>query len=541
MLFQRIADLFKPAGRGDAALAQARAARAAGDFAAAREACQELLRDDPENAPAMALLAAIAADQRQFDAGVQWATRALAADRDCIPAHFAMGRLLEGAGRHAAAEASYRRVTELDPKDAKAQTNLGCMLHIQGRLPEAVVRYRRALELEPDQPEALRNYALIAGGVDQLKEALAGFERRLAADPRDAQAQHQAGHLYLRLGRHEDARAAYERAVALEPDQPELHFALAQVLLLLGRYAEGWREYEWRWRIDRFSGAMKRFPQPRWDGRPLPQGTLLLHGESGFGDVFQFVRYAALAAQRCARVVVECPAAQKELVAGVPGVTEVVALGDALPPFDAHLPLIAFPHLMGTTIDTIPWDGPYIHADPARLQAWRDRVAATGARGRKVGLVWTGDPANLGNRERSVTLQQFGALARAADASFFSLQKGVKVPPADVPAGMQFIDLMDHVRDFSDTAALLAQLDLVVTVDTSVAHLAGAMDVPTWLLVPYSPTWRYHVDRDDNPWYPRMRLFRQQAEGDWGGPLAALAEAFAAWAALGAPAVSPRG
>lgn len=536
-MFKRITALFRPADASGDLLARARAARAANDFAAAREACLELLRDEPGNAAAMALMAAIAADQRQFDAGMQWVARALAADRACIPAHFAQGRLFEGAERYGDAERSYRRVTELDSRHASAHTNLGCMLHIQGRLPEAIACYRMALELEPDQPEALRNYALIAGGVEQLKEALAGFERRLAADSRDAAAHHQAGHLYLRLGRHEDARAAYERAVALEPEQAEFHFALSHVLLLLGRYEEGWREYEWRWRIDRFAGAMQRFAQPRWDGRPLPQGTLLVHGETGFGDVFQFIRYAGMAAQRCARVVVECPAAQKELVAGVQGVSQVVAIGDALPPFDAHLPMIAFPHLFATGIDTIPWDGPYIRADAPRLARWQARVAATGARGRKVGLVWTGDPGNLGNRERSVSLQQLAVLAQAGDADFFSLQKGVHVPAADVPPGMRFHELMDDVRDFSDTAALLAQLDLVVTVDTSVAHLAGAMDVPTWLLVPYSPTWRYHVDRDDNPWYPRMRLFRQQAEGDWSAPLAALAQAFAGWA----PGADPSG
>jgi hypothetical protein len=188
--------------------------------------------------------------------------------------------------------------------------------------------------------------------------------------------------------------------------------------------------------------------------------------------------------------------------------------------------------VFGTTIETIPWRGPYITADPARIAPWSQRIAAAAPRARKVGVVWTGDPANLGNRERSVTLEQLSALARVPGVSFFSLQKGGEsARPGRIPEGMHFVDLTEGIRDFSDTAALLAQLDLLISIDTSVAHLAGAMDRPTWVLLPFSADWRYHVGRSDNPWYPRMRLFRQQAEGDWSVPLRELAQAFEAWAA----------
>lgn len=517
------------AGDDTASLLQsARGLRNEGKLDAARDACLEILRDRPENAGAMALMAAIAADQQHADNGIYWATRALAVDRDCLAAHFALGRLMEGEARFAEAEASYREVVRLDRAHAQGQTNLGCVLHRQGRIDEAVACYRKALQLEPGQPEALRNLTLVAGGADNLSEALKGFEHRLISHPHDAEAHFQAGHLHLHLGHHAEALTAYERAIALEPDRADFRFARSQLLLLLGDYAQGWREYEWRWRLPSFSAPMVRFSQPRWDGRAL-KGTLLVHSEPGFGDVFQLVRYVALAAERCTRVVVECRSAVAGLMANVEGVAQVVREGDPLPEFDAHIPPIAFPYIFGTTLETVPWRGPYIAPDPPRVQEWSSLVAASNARERKVGVVWTGNPENRNNRERSVTPQQLGCLAQASNVSFFSLQKGADAQLGDLPAGMHFVDLTPRIRDFSDTAALLTQLDLVISVDTSVAHLAGAMDRPTWVLLPFSADWRYHVGRRDNPWYPRMQLFRQQGHDDWSAPLQQLTEALVAW------------
>ncbi len=539
MLLKWISRRRQPAAGTATPLEQARALRLQGDFAAARQVCQELLREAPDDARAMALMAAIAADQGQFGNGVQWARQALAADRDCVPAHFALGRLLEGTENFQQAEASYRRVVELDPRNAQGHTNLGCMLHIQRRMDEAMTCYRKALALEPGQPEALRNYALLAGTEAQFKEALEGFEQRVAIHPKDAPALHQLGQIYVHLARHDQALAAYDRAIALAPEQAEFHFARAQLLLLLEDYDQGWREYEWRWRMDQFNQTMSRFPQPRWNGQPLENGTLLIHGEDGFGDTFQFVRYASLAAKLCAHVVVECQPELQALVARVEGVSRVVPQGQALPAFDAHIPLICLPGAFRTTVDSIPWSGPYIRAEPAAIAAWKEAIRAVAPRSRKVGLVWTGNPQNLNNRERSLTLQHYACLAPAADVSFFSLQKGAPPPaPGTLPAGMHFIDMTGELHSFSDTAALLSQLDLVVTIDTGVAHLAGAMGRPTWVLLPMSPDWRYHAHRSDNPWYPGMRLFRQHTNGDWTVALQQLQQALVAWAgtAAGLPA-----
>jgi len=307
-------------------------------------------------------------------------------------------------------------------------------------------------------------------------------------------------HIHAQFGRSDQALAGYERAMAVEPDQAEFHFARAQLLLKLGRYPEGWREYEWRWRIGRFNAPMLRFARPRWDGGRLPQGTLLIHGETGFGDMFQFVRYATLAAERCANVIVECQPALMGLVANVAGVSQVVPQGGTLPAFDAHIPLISLPAVFGTTIDSIPWSGPYIVANPQRVRGWANRVQAVGSGGRKVGLVWASSPQNMGHQERSVSLPLLAPLAQAEDVSFFSLQKGSNpTQVGEVPKGMRFVDMTCDIADFSDTAALLTQLDLVISVDTSVAHLAGAMGRPVWVLLPFSAEWRYHEERGDNP------------------------------------------
>jgi Flp pilus assembly protein TadD len=511
----------------DRQLDEALALRLQDDAEAARRICRDVLRDDPGSARAMAMMAAICADLGELDAGRQWVRQALEADGDCVPAHFALGRLHEAAERHADAEASYRRVVALDPSHAKGHTNLGCMLHIQGRFDEAAACYRKALAIEPGQPEALRNFALVAGNSGQLREALEGFERHLEKHPNDAGAQYQLGHLYLHHTYFDRAEAAYRRALALDPANPEIHFSLAQLLLVTGRYAEGWKEYEWRWRMERFNGSMLRFTQPRWDGRPL-QGTLLVHGEAGFGDMFQFVRYVRLAAQCCTRVVVECQPSAAQLIEKVEGVAQVVPQGGPLPPFDAHIPLIAFPALYSPTLDDLAWPGPYIQADPRRVARWAARVAAVQPRARKVGLVWSGDTTNSYNRDRALTLQQLAPLAMARDVTFFSLQVGGP-GTGPVPEGMHFVDLTGDLRDFSDTAALLTQLDLVVSVDTGVCHLAAAIGRPTWVLLAFSPPWRHHVDRTDNPWYPGvMRLLRQQAQGDWSAPVQAMADALVA-------------
>ncbi len=498
-------------------LGQAENAYREGALERARQCCQAVLRRSQSNVRALSLLASIAADRREIDEGMQWAKRAMAADPQAGLPHYAMGRLWEAAGRYVEAESSYRTALGFDPKHAKAHNNLGAVLHMQGKLDAALDCYRRALELDPALPEANQNYAAIVRDPRAQELAIQGYLRQTAANPNDAVAFQNLASLYERLGRYREALASFERAIALDPHRAESHFGKAQLLLLCGDYAEGWKEYEWRWRISALNSPARRFPQPMWNGENV-DGTVLIHGETGLGDMLQFVRYAPLLASRCAAVAVECPPPLKSLVRRVAGVKQAVAQGETLPPFAAHVPLIRFPFIFGTTLDTIPWQGPYVGAGPERVPEWRARVETGGDARLKVGLVWAGNPRHLADRQRSITPEALSPLARATGVRFYSLQKGGPAREAGpAPAGMELVDLTAHIRDFSDTAALVSRLDLVIAVDTAVAHLAGAMGVPVWVLLAYSPEWRNLLERSDNPWYPSMRLFRQERDGDWAG------------------------
>lgn len=508
----------------DRALAEAERAYADGALDAARSACTQVLRAVPEHPRALFLLACAAADQSLIDEGLMWSRRALNANPGQAAPHYAMGRVLEAAGRYADAEASYRQAVMLDPRDAKLHNNLGAMLHMQGRFDAALACYRKALELDPELAQAKRNLATIADDPEALQSALDGYRRETEQHPRQAAAWRGLADIHASLGRTDEALASYDRAVALEPDNAAAHFGRAFALLSRGDYAEGWKEYDWRWRIEGLDAPMRRFAQPAWRGDPSPDATILLHGETGLGDMLQFIRYAPLVAARCGKVIVECAATLLPLVERIEGVSATVAQGERLPAFDAHSPVIALPGVFGTTLDSIPWDGAYVRADPARVAEWRSQLSSPAF---KVGLVWKGNPAHLNDRKRSASLAAFLPLRDVPGVELYSLQKGAGADEAAAPPpGLRLTDLGPRLRDFSDTAAVASLLDVVVTVDSSVAHLGGAMAVPTWVLIAHAPDWRFHFHIGDrhSPWYPGMRLFRQPRAGDWAAVLAEVAD-----------------
>jgi tetratricopeptide (TPR) repeat protein len=514
----------------EALLQQADAAYERGELERARGLCEAALRGAPGSFRAQCLMAAIAADAGQTEDGLRWARSAASGDPAAPAPHYLAGRLWQGAGRLAEAEESYRRAVELQPGHARAHNNLGCVLHMQGKLDAALAEYRKALDLDPALPQANQNYASIARDGEALQRAAQSYLRQTQASPRDAMAFTDLGNTWRELGRHREALAAYDRALSIDPDLAEAHFSRSFVLLLLGDYSAGWKDYEWRWRIPAFNAPARRFAQPTWDGREIAGGTLLLHAEQGLGDTLQFVRYAPLVARRCAKVVLECQPELLGLMRSVRGVGQVLAQGDPLPPFGAHAPLMSLPQVFDTTLQTVPWDGPYVHADAQRVAQWRDAVREQVA-GLKVGLVWAGRPQQWDDRKRSIALDMLAPLAREG-VTFYSLQKGEAAAQASAPPpGMRLIDLTARIHDFSDTAALASLLDLVITIDTSVAHLGGAMGIPTWILTAHAPDWRYHLERSDNPWYPGTRLFRQERDGDWSGAIAAVAAELAQLAA----------
>jgi len=421
--------------------------------------------------------------------------------------HYREGLRHQDEGRHAEAEASYRRSLALDPRQPKAHNNLGCVLQMQGRLNEAVASFRAALALDPELAQANQNLAAITRDPAASRKALDGYRRLIEANPRDAELRNNFGNVCRELGLHREAIAALAEAIRLAPDYAQAHFSRAFELLLLGEYAEGFEEFEWRWKVRGLGTPPRAFAQPQWDGGAIG-GTLLLYAEQGFGDTLSMIRYASLAAARAGRVVVECQPELHGLVRQVRGVAEVLAPGASLPRFDAQLPLMSLPHVFRTTLQTVPWSGAYLRADPQRLQ-----IAANA--GPRVGLAWAGQPSQGDDRKRSLSLAALAPLAQAGVA-FYSLQKGDAALQAHAPPPeMHLTELGSRFADFSDTAAAISQLDLVITVDTSVAHLAGALGVPTWVLLSAIPDWRYGAEGERTPWYPTMRLFRQRADGDW--------------------------
>ena len=440
--------------------------------------------------------------------------RAIALRPDYAEAHNNRGVALSYLQRHAEALASYERAIALKPGYANAYNDRGVALSELNRLTEALESYERAIALNPDYAEAFNNRGNVLIDLERPAEACASFERALALKPDYAEAYYHRGNALRDLHRHVEAVASYERALALRPDYASAHWNLADCCLLLGDFARGWKEYEWRWKLAKREKGRRDFVHPLWLGAQAVKGrTILLHSELGLGDTLLFCRYAKEVAALGAKVVLEVQPPLLPLLVGLEGVAEVLPGGAPLPAFDCHCPLLSLPLAFKTDLRNIPARVPYVRSDPARVAAWQARL---GPKSRpRVGLVWSGSAA-LRNDKRSMGLADM--LPLASDwAEWISLQKEVR--DADISLLASRADLRHmggELKDFADTAALVELMDLVVTVDTSVANLAGAMGKPVWILLPFNPhDWRWMLDREDSPWYPTARLFRQPTADDW--------------------------
>lgn len=539
----------------------------AGQLEAARGLYEQLLAERPDHADALNLLGTVHAQQNDLPRAFALMTQALAQRADSWPildnlgtvcmllnrpqealGHFERALALQPGQRllhdkrqraHAACVAAQR--AWLDGPDAAAASAaalLACgnaLLALQE--PALALRaYERAGERAAPQ-RAQRISALINAGVAQhalgrFDDALDRYDSALALDAKNRDAWFNKGLASQKLNRHDAAIACYDRALALQPDHAELHWNRALSLLKLGRFAEGWRDYEWRWRRRVFTSPRRAFRQPLWLGDfALGGKTILLHGEQGFGDSLQFCRYAAMVAARGARVVLEVQAPLQGLLGTLAGVDQVIARGTPLPDFDCHCPLLSLPLAFATGLSNIPAEVPYLHADAARFAVWQQRLGAR--RGPRVGIVWSGIALHGHDAERSLALDNFAAVLPAG-MDVVCLQKDIRESDRAVLRRLPAVRVFAaELGDFADTAALLANMDLVVSVDTSVAHLAGALGKPLWLLLQYNPDWRWLLERDDSPWYPSARLYRQEALGDWQTVLTRLAADLRGWMAAG--------
>lgn len=498
-----LAVLMKRSGRRDART-EAIAAAVAGWSA---EACQQQgvrLLDEDRHAEALAYL-----------------DLALEKSPGLAEAHCCRGIALKQLGQTERAIAAYRRSIELKPGLAQAHYNLAMILHEQGLHDEALAASERAIAIRSDYAKAhsQRGNSLLALG--RLDEALAAYDRALALDPAFAVGWSNRGVALQAMNRLREALASYDRAQALDPAYAENRWNRAVCLLLAGDFIQGWPEYEWRWRHPglRLYGGKHPMSEPRLTaGADLRGKTVLLYAEQGLGDTLQFCRYAALVAQRGARVWLQVQHALQPLLQGLEGVERVFSNLEALPAFDLQCPLLSLPAVFGTTLDRVPASLPYIRPSPQKLQAWRQRLGTP--RRRRIGLVWSGSPKHRGDRSRSISLADLLPLL-GVDADFFSLQKELRPEDAQTLRATPALGHYgDQLLDFSDTAALCELMDGVVSVDTSVAHLAGAMDKPLSLLLPFAPDWRWMLERPDTPWYPRARLYRQPVSGDWASVIA---------------------
>ncbi len=461
------------------------------------------------------------------------------------------GLALAREGRFADAEVIFRRVADERPGDGMVAMNLAAALASQGKREEALPWLDRAAALRPDDPGAHFNRGRALASLKRFADAIAPLERALQLAPgaidveyelgicnqmlgRDglavqqftrvveAMPEHPLAHAYLsqtlrELGHFEAALAHIARAVELEPGNPQIRYVYGLSLLLEDQWEPGWIYAESRWRTPDYARATESLAGfPIWDGSPLEGKSIYIHAEQGLGDMIQFIRYAPLVAKRGGRVIVGTQATMLKLIAGVEGVAEVYDPQALVPsPFHCWVPLLSLPRIFDARPGTIPADVPYLKVDPARQKRWADRIGHDGSL--RVGLAWAGNPEHIRDHARSTVLEKFAPLASIAGVKFFSLQKGAGSEQTNSPpAGMQLIDLAPDLHDLSDTAAAILNLDLVIAVDTAVAHLAGALGKPVWLLVGYSPDWRWLRDRPDSPWYPTMELLRQRKLHDWG-------------------------
>jgi tetratricopeptide (TPR) repeat protein len=513
------------------ALATAVQHQQAGRLQAAEQIYRQILAMEPAHADTWHLLGLLAHQVGKQEIAIEYIGYAIRLNPGVAAFHSNLGVAYRALDKLEEATACWQRALELNPDYADALNNLGNVLRERGQPDQAVICYRRALALNPDNPAAYYNFGTALSDQGLLTDAVACYRRALAMKPDYPDALNNLGFALKRQGKLDEAATCYRRALELRPDFAACRLNQAVLWLLRGDFAHGWPEYESRWPAGKV--AARDFRQPLWDGRPLEGRTILLHAEQGFGDTIQFIRYAPLVEQRGARVIVECPKPLVRLLAAWPRLKQVVLQGEPLPPFDVHSPLLSLPGIFHTSLENIPGHTPYLFAASDLIEHWRGKLSAS--RGFKIGIVWHGDPRQENNRARSIPLSCFESLAGLPGVQLVSLQKGSGVEQLqDAAARFGVREAGSRLDDFMDTAAVIMNLDLVIACDTAVAHLAGALGVSVWVALCCIPDWRWLLDRDDCPWYPTMRLFRQEKPGNWADVFAEIKTALTDGQASGA-------
>jgi tetratricopeptide (TPR) repeat protein len=505
-----------------------------GDYAGAADQISKAILINSQFAGAFNNRGVALTELKKYDAAIADFDRALALKPSDPEAHYNKARALFASGKAQEALVYIDQAIKLRPDYAEARLTRGLILAQQGKYDDALTAYDRAIALRPQWANAHFNRGNLLADMGRTQDAVDAFTKAIQAAPFHADALNNRGNMLRSLMRYDEALADFTRAAQAQPGFVGAEVNRAMALLTVGYYERGWSAYEWRLQSPELAPITQRFTQPRWTGDiPIRGKTLLLVAEQGLGDTLQFCRYVTALADKGVKVLLEVQPPLKALLAGLKGLSGIYADSEPLPPFDFYCPLLSIPHALKTDIAAIP-AAPYLTADTAKAAAWANRIGTTSDR--KIGLVWAGSPrknmpaAHAIDKKRSLHLSNFAPLASAKGVRFFSLQKGE--PATQLPelvsanwSGPQIIDWTSELHDFADTAALVANLDLVITCDTSVAHLAGGMGKPVWILNRYDGCWRWLHGRTDTPWYASAKLFQQPAPNDWESVIASVTDA----------------
>jgi tetratricopeptide (TPR) repeat protein len=491
----------------------------AGRIAEAEGICKQILRNLPGNSEILGHLCKSLHRLDQVLEALKWAAAGVDEHPEVAELHANLGEISRSAGKLAESVAAFKRAIELKPLNIDFHGALAGAFHELRKYESAAHEYQRVIELRPDDASAYTNLAIELLQLNRVDDAMNTIRKALMLQPRDALCHINLALVLTEQGKYQEAVEAYTRAIEIDPNSAHAHCFRAQLHLLLGDWDQGWKEYEWRSEITR------NLHPKRWNGQPISGKTILLFGEAGFGDTIQFARYVPMVANLGARIIFACEKKLIRLMERLPGISQIIPRDQCPKSFDFFCPTMSLPLAFGTTLENVPASVPYLRVSSPQHSEQQSTQGPL-----RVGLVWAGNPGHWNDPKRSISFHELAPLWDIKGLEFHNLQIGSAVNDAqEFIARRQLIDQTSNIQDFHDTAVLIQQLDLVIAVDTSVAHLAGALAKPVWVLLPFSPEWRWLIDRGDSPWYPTMRLFRQTTGGDWPGVICKVSEALTYW------------
>jgi len=487
-----------------------------GDIQQAKTIYKRILSEEPDQPDALHGLGMIAYQLKEYDSAINLTEKAIR-NRPSIPQfHYNLGIIFIAIKNQERAIRAFKNAVELNPFYPEAYYNLGLALKEQNRFEEAVSNFKQAVNLNPDDADGYYNLGNSYEALKQYEAAVSSYQTAIKMRPDFAAAYNNLALILKTMGRIDEAIRHFREAIRLQPDNAEGHWNLSLTLLLSGRFLEGWKGYEWRFRKKKRDTVYPyQFKIPPWDGSPFIGKRLFVHSEQGLGDTLQFIRYLPLVKNLGGTVIFETYPPLIAILKNFPGIDELLVMSSDrshVENCDCYIPIMSLPMLFKTEVETIPLDVPYIFSDPLQTTKWREKICENGY---KIGITWAGKPGQ-GNDNKSCGLSHFLNLAGIPEIKLYGLQKGDgthRTQPSNDPKDIIYFDR--ELKDFSETAAAIENLDLIISVDTAVAHLAGAMGKPVWTLLPFAPDWRWLLGRRDSPWYPTMRLYRQPGPGDW--------------------------